>query len=1132
MFNKILAFICVVACCIQARSSGIVALSDLSAKKPKNYHIERTIMVSNEDGVKAVVNNEGMNLKIESEGKQLEVKIEKAQRAALEHSSPEFIRRSMRRSLAQVGVASGKLGGFVGKYTGKTSGYLGSAPQKLASYAILHYPMEAMGFYIALTAMSVWECLVNVNIAPSQAQIPLNLTVAEHPTACSELGASLTDPITHISFALFIQTNKHTSRAMNLINQKYRAKYNRNIIPAHSIRYLGLAAGSIVSTIAGEFLMDRNIRYVASNFFRQKNPIEQRRFDRALDSAYETWSPSNMGIYGHHVVSLLASAATASIATSIGLKTLKAVWNTKQAAEATKLGGVSTQIRPVNINAGKVIRYAIPSFRLAVKASTRSTTIGFVAVEVASLLHFFFWEHTVYGPFFSKLLMQEESSAEMKYYQTNIVKQLATLSSKRDGNLYLPARTPIQNFIYDSLHSKENIKVQTNYLKSGNFACINHDLSDTNKLSDLTSKLKELENKDIPSNGYTYTREVCPSLVQLPLLLDESFTQNLNTYIDLSSDNNILDNLLQHHEKLLEYYSAISSRVQSTLESWRSFFEPYEDMFLTVENFYSKLIEHKGKNYFPNGFDYWKSKGVIDSIFYNIRTFEDAIMQSSNRLHWENMLAKIGLDGKAIVKLSDNQLRPIHSILSNMKTLFGKPNAERKAAIDFLNNGFNPVQLGRFEKYDYQVRNYAIEKGIKFEVLQQLQSNEIQEIIDFLDEVDDHNEFVYLYALNTGQKLSSLQRKNKDELVEELGGKQSILVASMSTEDSDTDLEIEPMVGESIHFESKAGGLVSQEGIYYNNILEKILIKLTCGKSLNELSNLLEENKNSMIRRAYVLGPLQFVSPRLLEVRNRNICSYTKPGYRHNHVHNEFIDNNKKYANLLDYALQNINVTTKEFVDSWWPRVYERNEADYLRYFEKKKEALKAHVVEAFYDDTYDRFSSGMLGSMMNIGKNMNTDINIKRLSFANGIKNLSDDFVDYYLRVLALIIPRDNKEFLENMYVYIDSISRLAIHSENYEEIRSEFQEYERSKIRDKINNDGWSNSYIEEMNHTDLHNLVVIEMLHDMSFYFKNELSLGDIEDGNYRELIQIADAIIQNIGQIIQQKSISSQMINWIN
>ena len=74
--------------------------------------------------------------------------------------------------------------------------------------------------------------------------------------------------------------------------------------------------------------------------------------------------------------------------------------------------------------------FKFPSFKFSVRALAKTTGTTALAFEVGSLLHFFFWEHTVYGPFTKKLLMQEESSAELKFYQSEIVKYLAYANKK------------------------------------------------------------------------------------------------------------------------------------------------------------------------------------------------------------------------------------------------------------------------------------------------------------------------------------------------------------------------------------------------------------------------------------------------------------------------------------------------------------------------------------------------------------------------------------------------------------------------------------------------------------------------------------------------------------------------------
>ena len=44
-----------------------------------------------------------------------------------------------------------------------------------------------------------------------------------------------------------------------------------------------------------------------------------------MDNAYNKWAGSNMTVYGHHVVSLLASAVTASLVTSMGTKIFRSL---------------------------------------------------------------------------------------------------------------------------------------------------------------------------------------------------------------------------------------------------------------------------------------------------------------------------------------------------------------------------------------------------------------------------------------------------------------------------------------------------------------------------------------------------------------------------------------------------------------------------------------------------------------------------------------------------------------------------------------------------------------------------------------------------------------------------------------
>ena len=96
----------------------------------------------------------------------------------------------------------------------------------------------------------------------------------------------------------------------------------------------------------------------------------------------------------------------------------------------------------------------------------------------------------------------------------------------------------------------------------------------------------------------------------------------------------LLDNISKHQETLINYYAAIGERIRHLYESWRTFFEPYESNVHTVTSFYHSIIKHKGQKLFPEGFGYWKSRGVMDSMFYNVRPLENAVQQTSSRLTW------------------------------------------------------------------------------------------------------------------------------------------------------------------------------------------------------------------------------------------------------------------------------------------------------------------------------------------------------------------------------------------------------------------------------------------------------------------------------------------------------------------
>ena len=132
------------------------------------------------------------------------------------------------------------------------------------NHTIHRFPMEAAGFYTALGAIAVYNCAIEVK---------------NNPMACSEFGQELKNPISYFSFFLFMTTNHSVSHFLNTGGQ--------SLIPRALIGYLGMAAGSFVSSLSHEFLVDPNIRYIVSHFFKSgKTSIEEERLSRAWQDGF------------------------------------------------------------------------------------------------------------------------------------------------------------------------------------------------------------------------------------------------------------------------------------------------------------------------------------------------------------------------------------------------------------------------------------------------------------------------------------------------------------------------------------------------------------------------------------------------------------------------------------------------------------------------------------------------------------------------------------------------------------------------------------------------------------------------------------------------------------------------------
>ena len=964
----------------------------------------------------------------------LEIVIPRSDRKTLEDVSPEALLR-----YADHRSDSSNHSGF--------GSHLKSSVAYGFKHTLHHLPAEASIYFAAVGALAVYDCAIEVK---------------DHPMACPLFGKSLKDPLTHLSFFLFMGANHSTSHFLNTGGPSF--------IPRFAVNYIGMAAGSLVSGLAIDFLTDTDIRYIREYFFKEKTPIEKELFAQAWQNAYEKFvlDPLHISYHTPHLVSLVLSSFLASF-------TYKSISSTLAVSEAMiknisyrLVDRIESQpIEFVQSRGSHVFRYSktsyftnriiLRSLKFVIRVSPQAMmavpgvgpVLG-VTMRIGHLILFFAWDHFLHPPI-RKAYNLNRITQKLNEEKTSILHHLTSSYQEQQRNNDQSSTYNATNMGFLSFFSLAWWQNQRQRAK------------DRSQFLGIQNTLNRILNKNPNANSthidpwivdpwVTDSNEL--NLLDLPYLIEQmdankSETQRVKTQrvetqrarTQKARGDILLDHIFQFDFHVQEYRKALSLEIDTTIDEWKAFFEPFYGWLYTTSNFYSYLIKTRGQLHFESESQPYpyapdlvnKSRGMLDALYFSSRLFDESNNLPTLRLFRESKLLHFGVQPQVVHKLSDQDLKNIVDRLTteHQNTLSGRrPTNEHLYLIDYLNFGFDASRVGHFDEFDFQVRSEVfrnpIINGLKVDILDNKNTQEIFELIQFLKNQSEGDRPYYIRLANQGRGFDELyqiaSQNNFDELYQ---SHQTTATQEESLNKESLDhLENNRNIVQAKFFDNSLypNPLTKKHyGIMYFSSVEKLLISLVCGESLEDL-------QHDLVQRSHFgLGALKFNAPRLWS-HTPALCQKIK------HVHHGFFteENGQDvfYYNLLDYVSQNIGsqMTSDEFVWFWNNKVLQAVNPILSEYMGMKTAALTEKMSDVYNNTAYGYDYS-----------DPNYTIDFPTIGYARGIYYFERDITNYYLNLLTSLLPVQDRDFILALNSHINNLRDLSLksHSSNiYEDL------------------------------------------------------------------------------------------------
>ena len=1000
-----------------------------------------------------------------------------------------------------------------------------------------------------------------------------------------QFGQQLRDPVSYPSFGGFMVGNHATRYFLEPVSRlRGNVKPSYLPIPTSGIHYAGLGAGVLLSGVIHDIAYDPNIQYIVKRAFDNKEnwtPIDHARYERAWDQAYQEWVSSEKA--SSYIPAILSVSLSVYTATGVANMVSKLAQKTKNTSSVQK---TLSSLTKVGLRSPKLVS----SFGRGV-----SSLFGPWGLAIGSIIHFLSWDQYFFQPIINKEWGLMTSSQHIRQHEEAILQTLAdaypTNTFQESAN---DSYTLLFRFLNDDIHTDPYIQEQINYCPSFG-DCSNEEKewiisaenrNFFNRDNDPSTYLRSsvFQVPVLFHDSYS-------SLWSVPDL-----TEVIDG--DLTRGEVLQEHLTDWNIATQKYRSTLSQQLQVTLNNWQSFFRPFRELEEITYNFYRHIVETKGRLSFSGSFNLhwdWQSKGMLDALYFGSRGLDESINIASDRLYLESQALQLGLMPEILHALPDNQIRHLITILGNEYEtgLLDKPSELYELMVEYINlmGSFHiildPWKISEFEKFDYQTRLGAIYLGISPAIVNQFdreQTPYIHQLVRSLEEQDQRQQAFSVYATNLrwdwtqigGQydviegliaeghlerneeedfrrkyrelreKIETMRVKILTNLNESLSekNKHDAKYFDKSPYIADTPARPSQANWGSIYMSGLGFTPPSSDDFVYYSTKERLLFLMVCGESPEELRNRIAYRSG--------LGAFYFEPPRLFKERPL-FCNHLR------HVHHAFsVDEDGQtvnYRHLLDYVSRNIpdNMTVAHFDQTFWGKnqntlqalentqhveVAEFTSQVHDSFKEKEDRAFNSKLQRAYQDRSYQSMDlpEDDLDSAF-LSQELSRYYNYASYSkpYARGIHQFEMDVVDYNLRVLVSLLPKDHwehRQFLKTVvYGYIDRLMELSFYVDSrFPNYPNHYRDYLCSKLlEEQVNRAGVMSVSIEaiSMDPADsdsCQNLIAKSGPSTLPYQFIVHHQILDLEDeiidyfATHEDLQDQRDSILPLVSQLL--------------
>ncbi len=1016
-------------------------------------------------------------------------------------------------------------------------------------HTISHFPSVYLQFHIALGAMAVWDCSIRMK---------------DNPMACEEFEHSLTDPLSFLSFFLFMVSHHSTAHFLqqmdffqvaNGVVHPTRQGRLRQLFKQSVPGYAGLAAGMIVSHIAIDFLTDPNIQYLARHLFSLKrNNYEKDLFENAWNATGQRWFQEDGFLrwkgYAPDVISVLLAVTASSATTGFmrgGLSSVMQLLQKKGVVDIGRVGPSSATIMGWNgggfgvITNPKHYMFGIGAKKYSLSFVGNISRMNWIT-GIAHMILFFSWNDYI-QPHVKRAWDSGRIIHQIRYQESAILHHLT--SGYQTAPVEIPPTENLANnkpffaslldtfsdlFNFNRTKDRlEAIRENNNHFQNGQD--ILFDFLNPQQTEGLNTSISHAS---VLTNVASYQNNI-NSFPVLTTLTDDPFREG-------QEQKRRGDFLLEHITNLnvaANDYRNFLNKFNMTQASWTAFLQPAEAYYRSTYRFYKHIIEfaeqlsfQEEEYYLHRPFSGSQSKGMLDALYFNSRPLNISKDISFERLYLESQLLQYGLSPSFIHVLSDQTDEVLQWILRRF-VAYGTDEEDRLLAT-YLNEGFDISKIYAFEKFDFQVRLEALSRGIAQKFLEN--SNyftSTDQIYDFIQEVDESpNRDILILATEYFSRSYILNNKhNPEKLMAEINDRIQEADEGIAQEESkDITKELPNIVengsiyfdkgyypGANSNFPSPSSNLRSEKrehGIDYFSTVEKLLIDLVCGPSIFDVQ--LFERNNLLVGE----GALNFNAPRLWAERP-SFCSGLN---QIQNIHHPFTvwENGQRvhYHHLLDYVSRNINsqasfVQNVEVFDRFWKRHITSVQQVVFDDYKNTQWKIYSEELRQIYNrtDYKDHFDFSSPANVFRVHHR------IDHKPYAQGIHQFEKDFTRYHLQLLISVLPtQQDKAFLDKeIYPLLQRLRTLSLYPGRPFDERDPYWAEVASNVASQADNP-LANFIMEEnryMQNILFMQSVIQNIQQKINMYLQQRQTSEDIHNLYVRE---VTTKVLENINQSI--------------